>query len=396
MRLSVNDILTVLRTRMEKGFPAPYNENLPGEPLGYDGTLNRGLLDELALNCTRLDRPHRSEKSQNQNISIGKNDENPLSFKSPIYPSFPPGTDKDDDIRTGTYLGHMMQDIPVYSCENNTTSQITQLLGSYDHSEILVFGPHRENVTLENIMKADAIELDLSIPIGDIPSLQYQGGPKEFYPSTPNNPELRSGKDIKDLVAMIRELGHVPVICTIDSQCIDKDMDYLLISEIDAVKVRCGRHPLDGFLFSPYGRSMDPVTSLIRLNDHLKTFSAREKGIKVIIDGPILTGNDIILLKCLGADMVVLDTTVELALGLLIKGETVGMGDQVKWDVIGEYLNNLFSSLNLEYGLLCNDLGLNVEGMFKEEMVTALTYEAAARTGLKLDGYGDRLSMWKH
>jgi len=192
-------------------------------------------------------------------------------------------------------------------------------------------------------------------------------------------------------------------------------MEFNVRDEMENVKmaVECG---VDAVMVSDIGKGGlgSPVPgepTLSCMGPALKAFeetSAREKGVKLLVKGDFRTSHDIYKALALGADAVGLTLPALLAIStnlskpllpeecveaMAMKSDTC---KDLDWKVAGKSLTNYLDSLKLDLKHLIYLSGHSRVRELSDEDIAAITYNAAAVTGVKLTGYGKKLPMWVH
>ncbi|MCK5774310.1 MAG: hypothetical protein KAH57_11025, partial [Thermoplasmata archaeon] len=273
-------------------------------------------------------------------------------------------------------------------------------ISSYEPQTIFRWLPGSNKIYLDLISRSDGVEISLSnnnpLPLPDLD--WSQEGPYAKCPSV--HPEINKGKDFKDMVQMIRQINQGPMIGTLSASDIDSDLDYLLVSGVDCVHVVCGDNTslLSGSV-DPFSR--DILSTIVEINKHFDTFLSKKDGVQLMISGPFLDANDILKALCMGADLVCLDFAISRSMRLISEGYVTTKKqeydrEKIGWDLIGEYINNLFLSFSRELSILLGALGIRSKSELDPKFLRAISYDSAAVTGLPLVGYGDKLGMWRH
>ncbi len=205
-------------------------------------------------------------------------------------------------------------------------------------------------------------------------------------------PEIEEPKDLIHLVSMFKEMLEVPVVLSIRGMDIDMDMDNILVTPADAVHISCGFDVDRRSSPVSKGLTSEPVTSVVEALKHMEVFRSAEKGVKILLSGPIRGSTDIMKLRAMGVDGFGPDMIIED----LIRNELTSANEEPDWALIGEKVEERFESIMEGIETDLKILGLGSMNEMKRDMLVVDNYHAAALTGLPLSGYGMEIPFWRH
>lgn len=288
------------------------------------------------------------------------------------------------NAKLGIALGLAISGAPVTIYED-MPKEMDELIRSYKPRTVYCFGPNRKRFDNKTMKGADLIQIE---PIDGSLSL-----PQII-------PELRNGKDVIKLISLLKELVDAPVIYSIDPIDVQRDIDFVLVSNVDSIMVVS--------TFSDLERRPDiaMVTSLIRINRQMDLFKNRENGVKVIAHGPFRNVDDILKTLALGADAIGLDSiTFSFLRGYLtfktgekdiINDDIMDSNDLLDWAEIGELYGEflIFLKKKIEDRLMF--LNIDPEKNISMNDIDTSDYNTASITGLSLQGFGGPVPIWRH
>lgn len=406
--VGIRDISTQLIYRMKTAEPVLYRCAIERYHADHDDILEieypkRSVLDSIVMETSKLARvPHVAPPYDHDIRTIIGRDrtKKEIDMKIPfLLPSNLPMNDEEEYL-LGASLGGVLSGLPISIQNDRYGGMMRDMISSYKPQIIFKWTPGVSNIDLDLMSRSDGVEIDLSrnnpLPIPDLN--WYSKGPYAKGPSV--HPEIKKGKDLKDMVQMIRQINEGPIICTLSASDIDSDLDYILVSGVDCIHVICGDNvSLQSGAVDPFSR--DILSTTVEVGKHFDTFLSKKEGVKLMISGPFLDANDILKALCMGADCIGLDYAISQSMRL-IKGGYVDPDnieydrDVIGWDMIGEYINNLILSFSRELSILFGALGIRSKKDLTPALLRAATYDSAAVTGLPLIGYGEKLGIWRH
>jgi len=267
--------------------------------------------------------------------------------------------------------------------------ELMELIDAQSPRTMFRLGPDRMWLDPSHMRNGGIIELDIL----DRTKTDVDGKVEKMV-------EVTNGKDLINLVHMLKMLLGKELILNIHSMDLESDIDHYLVTGADGLMVRCYPGLLDP------SSSPDPVASTIIASDHMMIFHSKEKGVKLQINGPVRNGSDVVKLIALGADMIGLDhfTHEFLVTYLSVKD---GSGDanimdvssypeDLDWAEIGELFGNILEDLKNDIRETLSLLNISSKEELDRSILTTDSYDTASITGLKLLGFGSPLPIWRH
>jgi hypothetical protein len=260
-----------------------------------------------------------------------------------------------------------------------------EMIASYKPITIFGFGPERNGFDLEKLRRSDIIQLEVIDRKNDPPL---------------NLLEIRKGKDLIKAAELLNELSDVPNIYNMKCSDIRKDLDFILISKVDSILLDCTSDRFEK------RSDVMMLTSLVHTKRQMEVFKSRDKGFKVIVNGPVRNISDIVKLMALGADVIGIDHLTLLFLRSYLSfktGEKYVTNEDLRepnndldWAEIGELYSEFLEVLSdrLRDGL--RYLNIDPETGVKITDIETSDYSTASISGLPLQGFGKPVPFWRH
>ncbi len=205
-------------------------------------------------------------------------------------------------------------------------------------------------------------------------------------------PEIDEPKDLIHLVSLFKEMLGVPVVISIRGRDVNSDIDHVLVTSADAVHISCGYDFKGEEGPASNGLTSEPVTCVVEAMKHMEIFKSKEKGVKLLLSGPIRNSTDIIKLKTLGVD----GFGIDMILDNILSRELPKTMEEPDWAMIGEIVEKKLKVILQGIHRDLSILGLGGFNQLERSMLVVDDYHAAAVTGLPLSGYGMEIPFWKH
>lgn len=323
----------------------------------------------------------KEDNGKNSNILvIGENRvQRPLIIENGLFIDPQLTRKTGNDLNIGFALAGSILKMNV-NIHGSISDDIKQLIGSYSPNLFVDLTEKRHELDLETIKGSNAIWLDLTGPesINDL-----SGDPSDKIP-----PEITDHKDLIHFIGMLKEIVDVPVIVSIRGLDVKNDLDRILVSKADAVNISMGYSIDDREIdIEPVS---DPVTSVIEAVKHFNVFRSFEKGVKLLVSGPIRNSMDIVKLKCLGVDGICPGLSILSSIGICSSKK------KLDWAESGECIEKNIRDLVSGKDSIMKILNIRFEGELDRSLLMVDDYHSGALTGLPLAGYGQVIPFWKH
>lgn len=243
---------------------------------------------------------------------IGKNAKKPMVLESPVYISHMSFGALSREIKIALAQGSAMAKTAMCSGEGGVLPEEKQAAYKY----IFEYIPNKYSVTSENLQNSDAIEIKIGQGTkpgmgGHLPGEKVTAeiaeirGKKqgEDIQSPSKFPELNSKEDLRDMVALLRNLsGGRPIGIKIAAGNIERDLEYCVFAEPDFVTID-GRGGATGSspLFLRESTSIPTLYALARARKYLDSVHS---DIALVITGGLRVSSDFAKALAMGADAV--------------------------------------------------------------------------------------------
>ena len=377
-------------------------------------------LDELALSPS-VTPDTRSSKEKNTEVIIGGG----RDLRFPLLLSYPLFVDTNQfgmvnkSVRIALAYGASIAKTPINLCEGILPEE-KRMAKKVKGDFILQWSPFRIGIGIKTLAKGKGIVIDLggtqhpnTVLLNELlDRMQGKGGLVGGEALGPRRHlDISSSKDIKKHVELLREATgyNIPIMVKIPPWEVYENTKSALEAEADAVIIDTSADPFS----TPASINRTFTWPLIGpIPPAMKAFkaaNARKKGIKLLVSGGFRNGADIVKVLALGADAVGIVETASIAIGCDLCGECykgeckkgiATRNPQLKsnfdWKIAGKRLANYIKATKREIELLLEFIGVDGVQDLSSRHVMALTYDAAAITGVKLVGYDRELPMWFH
>jgi glutamate synthase domain-containing protein 2 len=215
-------------------------------------------------------------------------------------------------------------------------------------------------------------------------------------------------------ISLLRELsGHrIPVIVKLGAARVHQETKLAVECGADAVWIEALESPLYGAPDVVVEEVGLPLISVFEpAKKAFEETGARDKGVRLLVSGGITDGGEVFKALALGADAVGVAEAARVAMGC--NEEERGnchtgkchagiatldpkLESKLDWKAAGKSVANYINALSDEVKLLAAACGhTNIHAANMDDL-RALTYDAAAITGVKLAGYERSLPIWMH
>jgi len=403
-----------------------------GAVLLSSGSPERPLpgLDQLAICPAQLSGRFPADifEGIETDVVIGeKNARDPLTLMAPFFVPGSPYGEVGKNARLAFAYGSALAGVAFGTGEGGVLPEEREICKQFHGKSVVSWGPARHGVTLDLLRSGDAVVIELfGHGRGCSAGLWRQerateaqaklwGMPQGMdWVIPPSHLDLEFPEDLKQHVGLLRELTdhRVPVIVKLGASRVHEEVKVAIESGADAVWLEALESPLYGapdVLVEQAGVPLLAVFGPARRA--FEDTGAREKGVRLLVSGGMGGGGEVFKALALGADAVGLPEAARIAIGCNEGGggnchtgkcpagiatTDPRLESKLDWKTAGQSLANYLAALNDEVKLLTAATGhTSVRGLSTEDL-RALTYDAAALTGVKLAGYERALPMWMH
>lgn len=377
-------------------------------------------LDELALIPSVIPETG-SSKEKNTEVIIGEGRDlkSPLILSHPIFIDTNHFAKVNKSVRLALAYGASISKIPINIGEGILPEE-ESIAKKFEGDFLLQWSPLRIGIGLKTMGKVRAMVIDLS---GSHRTKMYSlnelfnrmqgrdGLVKGDVLGPFGHLDIETSKDLEKHVELLREATgyELPIIVKIPPWEVYESTKSAIKAQAEAVIIDSSIDPfstpstIEGTLGGSLLGSVPPALKAFKNSD------ARKKGIKLLVSGGFRSGSDIVKILALGADAIGIVESAAIAIGCNLCGECYGgkcdkgiatRVQQLKanfdWKIAGKKLANYIKATKKEIEILMDFLGIDDIGDIDRGHITALTYDAAAISGVKLVGYDRELPMWFH
>ena len=379
------------------------------------------ILDELAIASSASSSTLGSKEERIDTeviIGEGRNLRFPLLLRHPIFLDNNRMANVNNFVRIALAYGGSIQKTAINIGEGMLPEE-EKIAKKFKSDFILQWSPVRIGIDPNTIASVKAIVIDLGSNFRRmytrdeiLDKVQGKGGligAKTLGPK--NHLDLENAEDLKNHVELLREgtSYNIPIITKISQKDVYEDTKMAIEADSDAVIIDTSFRPFSTLSSEngTFGASL--LGSIPPALKAFKTIKARKKGVKLLISGGFRDGADIVKVLAMGVDAVGIVEPATVAMGCNLCGECysgkckkgIATGDQnlkanFKWKLAGKKLANYLKATKKEIEILTDFAGVNNVRDLSGKNIIALTYDAAAITGVKLVGYDRELPMWFH
>ncbi|MGQ9582949.1 MAG: FMN-binding glutamate synthase family protein [Thermoplasmatota archaeon] len=361
-------------------------------------------------------------------VTIGtESAKDPLSLQTPVFVPAPPLGEVGRAARLALAYGASLAGTALASGEGGLTPEERAVFREFRGKSMVSWGPARYGASPDQIRSGDAVVVELcGTGRGSTSALwrvertapvqaELYGAPMGFDWVTPPHPlDIEYPEDLRLHIELLRELTdhRVPVVVRMGAARVHEETKLAVEAGADAVWLEALEAPLYG---APAAVVEDVGIPLLAVfapaRAALEETGARERGVKLLVSGGVSEGSEVFKALALGADAVGVPEGARVALGC----SEGGGGDchtgrcptgiatldpeletRLDWKTAGSSLGNYIAALTDELKVLTAATGHLSTSEVGPEDLRALTYDAAALTGVKLAGYERQLPMWMH
>lgn len=353
-------------------------------------------------------------------VSIGlKGCRNPLNLQTPVFIPGAPFGEVGKGVRLALAYGASLAGTAFGTGEGGFLPEEGAICREFHGRSMVTWGPGRYGVSPESLRAGDAVVVELcgtgrgsttgllrmerSIPA----HAALYGVPEGLDLVLPPHPlDLEYMEDLRLHIELMRELTEhrVPVIVRMGAARVYEEVKLAVEAGADAVWLDALESPLHGAPVVVAEEVGIPLVAIFApARRALEETGAKERGVKLLVSGGMTDGAEVFKALALGADAVGVPEGAMIAIRLEEGGGGAHLGTaapgpapELDWRLAGRSLANYLQALTDEVRVLTAATGHTSTAALGPEDLRALTYNAAALTGLKLAGYDRQLPMWMH
>jgi glutamate synthase domain-containing protein 2 len=361
-------------------------------------------------------------------VVIGeKTAQNPLTLLAPFFIPGSPYGEVGRNARLAFAYGSALAGVAFSTGEGGVLAEEREICRQFHGKSLVSWGTARHGVTLDFLRSGDAVVIELfghgrGCSAGvwrqerttEAQAKLWGMPPGTDWVVPPAHLDMEFPEDLTQHVNLLRELSdhRVPVIVRMGASRVHEEVRVAVEAGADAVWLEALESPLYGAPDVLVEQSGVPLLSVFGpARRAFEDTGAREKGVRLLVSGGMADGGDVFKALALGADAVGLPEAARIAIGCTETGSgnchtgkcpagiaTVDPRLEAKldWKSAGQSLANYLAALNDEVKLLAASTGHTTLRGISPDDLRALTYDAAALTGVKLAGYERALPMWMH
>ncbi|UCE75243.1 MAG: alpha-hydroxy-acid oxidizing protein [Methanomassiliicoccales archaeon] len=381
------------------------------------------VLDEFALiPSLDLDKPSSYEQQSVETeviIGEGRDVKFPLLLTHPLFVDACHLGRMNKSVRIALTYSALKAKIPINICEGMLPEE-KKLGDRFQNNFISQWSPLRLGIDKKTLASQRAVVITLgdgyhvrTFPSADLEEvIQSKGGLLTQELLNPGHHlDLETEADLGKHVELLREATEykIPIMIKIKASDVLNGTKSAIEAEADAVIIDTSMNPFSTLstVSGTYGASI--IGAIPPAQKAFKGANASKEGIKLLVTGGFRSGADIVKVLAMGVDAVGIAESTAVALGCDLCGEcykgicekgmatrTNELRSRFKWKNAGKKLSNYINATKKEIEFFMNFLGINDVKKLDTSHITALTYDAAAISGIKLTGYDRELPMWFH
>jgi glutamate synthase domain-containing protein 2 len=351
----------------------------------------------------------------------------PLTLMVPVFLPGVPFGQVGHNARLGLAYGASLAQTAFGTGDCGAFPEELEICKQFHGKLVASWGPARFGVTPEYINGGNAVVVELcGTGRGSTSGLwrserttqaqaEMYGIPAGFdWVIPPAHLDMEYPEDLKLHITLLREMTdhRIPVIVKLGAARVHQETRLAVECGADAVWIEALESSLYGAPDVVVEEVGLPLISVFEpARKAFEETGAREKGVRLLVSGGISNGAEVYKALALGADAVGVPEGARVAMGCTEEARgnchagrchsgiaTLDPKHESKldWKAAGKSVANYINALSDEVKLLAAACGhTNIHAASTEDL-RALTYDAAAITGVKLVGYEKSLPMWMH
>ena len=398
-------------------------EQKTGRQLLRSGGARRAIvdLDDLVVVPSKAITQGPREIGTDVSIGLERYTEHPLHLEVPIYIADMSYGELGRSAKAALALGSALAGSMVLCGHGQVLAEEKEVIDDNDGRLVAKWSQGRFGNDIANLEFCHGVCIDMSashavlIP-PDISTKEVSeayGIPRGFQADLPTiHLDLKGEDDLKLHIDLLREAldYKVPVLVKFSGGEVYEKVRTAVEAGADAIVLESMRAWRARTTEAEAEHSGEPLLGM--MPPAMKAFvdtKAKSKGVKLLVQGGRTSGADIFKALALGADAVGLDIAALIGIGCKLAGvchggkcpqgvATVDPKLEAKINVreAGEHLYNLINAMTDEAVHLAGYAGLGHLSAATMKNLRALTYDAAAITGVRLLGFDRSLPMWVH
>ena len=394
-----------------------------GRPMIRPGIARRPMVgfNDLVVVPTRAMAQGSKEIGTDVSIGLDRYSEHPIHLEVPMYIADMSYGEIGRTAKAALALGSALAGSMVLCGHGALLAEERGATDENDGRLVAKWSKGRFGDDMANLSFSHGVCIDMSMDPGilippDISTKEVAeayGIPKGMTANLPvSHLDLKGEDDLKLHVDLLREAMDykVPVLVKFSGGEVYEKVRAAIEAGVDAVVlegIQAWRARTDDMHAEHAG---EPLIGMIppAIRAFIDT-KAKAKGVKLLVQGGIKGGADVFKALAMGADAVGLDIAALVGVGCRMAGvcnsgkcpqgvATIDPRLEAKVSVkeSGEHLYNLMTAFTDEIVHLAGYAGLAHVSAATAKNLRALTYDAAAITGVRLVGFDRLLPMWVH
>jgi glutamate synthase domain-containing protein 2 len=392
-----------------------------GDPSLRPGGAKRDMVDfdDLVVVPNEGIKAPAGEIGTDVTIGIKRYTNHPIELQVPLYISDITYGEVGRTAKASLMYGATMAKTMVMSGHGRLLHEEREIVDELDGLVVAKWSRDRHGIDIDQLEFCNGVCIDLAqgpkviVPANIVTkevaeNFDVQRGMEVSQPRA--HLDLRDDDDLMHHINMLREAlqYEVPVMVKVSGGDVYEKVRSSIEAGADAVVLE-GMHAWRARGTEAMSEHMgEPLVGMIpaAVRAFIDT-KAKNRGVKLLVQGGILSGADAFKAMAMGADAVGLDCAALVGIGCKLLGachtnkcpQGIATIDpkleaKVSFKMAGKNLGNLIQALVTEMSSLADAAGLNHLSASSMRNLRALTYDAAAVTGTRLLGLDRSLPLW--